>query len=128
MIRVLLAEDMQILEDALTARLRLEEDIEVVTDLLDGLSIVSAVLQRRTSTSSTSTFLAAMGSPRQLSSMRETDVVRHFATDPELAKIARVLNLSCRTGRNHLASTVTKLGHATGSTRCVSPAEPVGCD
>jgi two-component system, NarL family, response regulator DesR len=47
MIRVLLAEDMQILRDTLTALLRLEDDIDVVADVSDGLSIVPAAVEHR---------------------------------------------------------------------------------
>lgn len=44
MIRVLLAEDMQILRDTLVALLKLEEDIEVVAEVRDGDAIVPAAL------------------------------------------------------------------------------------
>lgn len=44
MIRVLVAEDMRILRDTLTAVLNLEDDIEVVAQVADGDSIVPTVL------------------------------------------------------------------------------------
>lgn len=47
MIRVLLAEDMQILRDTLAALLRLEDDIEVVAEVGDGDSVVPTALARR---------------------------------------------------------------------------------
>ena len=47
MIRVLLAEDMRILRDTLTAVLGLETDIEVVAQVADGKSIVPAALAQR---------------------------------------------------------------------------------
>jgi two-component system response regulator DesR len=47
MIRVLLAEDMQILRDTLSALLGLEDDIDVVANVSDGLSIVPAAVEHR---------------------------------------------------------------------------------
>jgi two-component system response regulator DesR len=46
-IRVLVAEDMQILRDTLVALLRLEEDIDVVAEVCDGEAIVPAVVAQR---------------------------------------------------------------------------------
>jgi two-component system, NarL family, response regulator DesR len=43
MIRVLVAEDMRILADALAAVLSLEGDIEVVAQVSDGTAVVPAV-------------------------------------------------------------------------------------
>ena len=46
-IRVLVAEDMQILADTLTAVLNLEDDIEVVAQVSDGEAIVPTVVNQR---------------------------------------------------------------------------------
>lgn len=46
-IRVLVAEDMQILRDTLVALLGLEEDIDVVAEISDGSSVVSAAMAQR---------------------------------------------------------------------------------
>lgn len=46
-IRVLVAEDMQILRDTLAAVLNLEDDIEVVAEVTDGEAIVPAVIGQR---------------------------------------------------------------------------------
>ena len=47
MIRVLIAEDMQILRDTLISLLRLEGDIEVVADVSNGSAIVPAAVAHR---------------------------------------------------------------------------------
>lgn len=46
-IRVLVAEDMQILRDTLAAVLNLEDDIDVVAEVSDGTAIVPAALGKR---------------------------------------------------------------------------------
>src|SRR5262245_33562676 len=47
MVRVLVAEDMRILRDALVAMLNLEEDLEVVAEVAAGDRIVPAALAHR---------------------------------------------------------------------------------
>lgn len=47
MIRVLVAEDVRILRDALTSLLRLEDDIDVVADVASGTDAVPAALEHR---------------------------------------------------------------------------------
>src|SRR3954451_16677930 len=47
MVRVLVAEDMQILRDTLTAVLNLEDDVEVVAEVAAGDRIVPTALEHR---------------------------------------------------------------------------------
>jgi DNA-binding NarL/FixJ family response regulator len=123
-IRVLVAEDMQILRDTLSALLRLEDDIDAVAEAADGDAILSAAASRQPDVALVDAVqkvnagqrvfdeqltLSALEVPSSPLAPREAEVLRRFATGAGPAEIAAELCLSYGTVRNYLASAVTKL-------------------
>jgi two-component system response regulator DesR len=101
MIRVLPAEDMRILREALAGLLRLEADLDVVAEVEHGDAIVPAALEHR------------------------PDVLRLTAHGATPREVAGQLHLACGTVRNYLASAVTKL-HARNSVDAIRIATEAG--